>query len=108
MRIFRRADFGTDHYLVVAEVREILAGSKGATQKFNGERFNLKKLNVLKASKQYQIEIKNRFEALENLSDDEVINRISDNVKENIKTSGKESLVLHELKQQNHSLMKNI
>jgi hypothetical protein len=49
--------------------------------------------------KKYQNEIKNRFEALENLSDDEDINRASENIKENIKTAAKESLVLHELKQ---------
>jgi len=36
---------------------------------------------------------------LENLSDCEDINRAWENVKENIKTSAKESLGLHELKQ---------
>jgi len=36
---------------------------------------------------------------LENLSDDEDINRAWDNIKENIKTSAKESLDLQELKQ---------
>jgi len=34
------------------------------------------------------------------LSDDEEINRAWENIKENIKTSAKENLVLHELKQQ--------
>jgi hypothetical protein len=48
---------------------------------------------------QYQIEIKNRFAALENLSDDEEINKAWENTKENIKTSAKVSLGLHELKQ---------
>ena len=42
---------------------------------FDGERFNLKKLNELEVRKQYQIEVTNRFAALENLSDDEDINR---------------------------------
>jgi hypothetical protein len=37
---------------------------------------------------------------LENLSDDEDINRAWENIKENIKTSAKGSLGLHELKQQ--------
>jgi dsDNA-specific endonuclease/ATPase MutS2 len=41
----------------------------------------------------------NRFAALENLSDDEDINRAWDDIKENIKTSAKENLGLHELKQ---------
>jgi hypothetical protein len=37
----------TDHYLVVAKVRERLAVSEKAAQKFDGERFNLRKLNEL-------------------------------------------------------------
>jgi len=36
---------------------------------------------------------------MENVSDDEDINRAWENIKENIKTSAKDSLVLHELKQ---------
>ena len=36
---------------------------------------------------------------MENLSDDEDVNRTWENIKENIKTSVKESLGLHELKQ---------
>ena len=36
---------------------------------------------------------------MENLSDDKDINRAWENIKENIKTSAKESLGLHELKQ---------
>jgi hypothetical protein len=49
---------------VVAKAREILAVSKQATQKFDGERFNLRKLNELEVRKQYQIDIANRFAAL--------------------------------------------
>jgi hypothetical protein len=45
-----------------------------------------------------QIETTNRFVALENLIDDEDINRALENIKENIKTSAKEGLVRHELK----------
>jgi len=47
----------TDHYLVVAKVRERLAVSKQAAQSFDGERFNLRKLNELEVRKEYQIEI---------------------------------------------------
>jgi len=101
VRVFRGADCDTDHYLVVAKVRERLAVSKQAAQRFDGERFNLKKLNELEVRKEYQIEITNRFTALENLGDDEDINRAWENVKENIKTSAKESLCLQELKQHN-------
>jgi len=49
--------------------------------------------------KPYQIEITNRFTALGNFSDDEDINRSWENIKENIETSAKQSLGLHELKQ---------
>ena len=59
---------------------------------------NLRKLNELEVKEKYQIEITNRFAALENLNVDEDINRAWENIKENIKTSAKESLGLHELK----------
>jgi len=59
----------------------------------------LRKLNEPEVREQYQIEITNRFAALENLSDDEDVDRTWENIKENIKTSAKESLGLHELKQ---------
>ena len=57
--------------MVVAKVRERLAVSKRATQKFDMERFNLRKLTDLEVRKQYQIKLSNRFAALENLSDSE-------------------------------------
>jgi hypothetical protein len=83
---------------VVANVRERLAISKQALQKFEGERFNLRKLNELEVRKEYQIEITNKFAALENL-DNDGINRAWENIKESIQTSARESLGLHESKQ---------
>jgi len=39
------------------------------------KRFNLRKLSELEVRKRYQIKISNRFAALENLNDNEDINR---------------------------------
>ena len=88
-----------DHHLVIAKVRERLAVGKQAAQRFELQRFNLRKLNEPEIMEQYQIEITNRFEALENLNDDEDVDRSWENIKENFQTSPKESLGLHELKQ---------
>jgi len=54
---------------LVAKVRERLTVSKQAAQKLDVERFNLRKINDLEVKKQYQINMSNRFAALENLSD---------------------------------------
>ena len=56
---------------MVAKLRERLAGSKQAAQKFEEERFNLRKLKELEVKEKYQIEITSRFAALENLNGDE-------------------------------------
>jgi len=61
--------------------------------------FNLRKLNELEVRQQYQIEITNSFAAFEDVGDGEDINRAWENIKENIKTSARESLGVHDLKQ---------
>jgi hypothetical protein len=58
------------------------------------EIFNLRKLSELEGMKQNQIKISNSFAALENLNDAENINRSWENIKENMKSSTKESLDL--------------
>jgi hypothetical protein len=83
----------------MAKVRERLAVGKQAAQRFDRQRFNLRKLNEPEVREQYQIEIRNRFAALENVKNDEDVDRTWENSKENIQTSTKESLGLHKLKQ---------
>jgi hypothetical protein len=69
--------------LVVAKVRERLAVSKGMVKKMDVERFNLKQLNVEEVKEQYQVTIKNKFAALENLDDNGDINRTWETIREN-------------------------
>jgi len=68
----------------------------------------LRKLNKSEVREQYQIEITNRFAALEKLNDDEDVNRTWENIKENIQTSAKESLGLYEWNKMNRGLMRNV
>jgi hypothetical protein len=83
----------TDHYLVVAKVRERLAVSKQKTHRFHRGRFNLNKLNEVEGKEQYRFEISYRFRALENLDVEVNITRDW-----KIKISSKESLGYYELK----------
>jgi hypothetical protein len=62
---------------MVAKVRERLAVSKQTGHKFVVERFNFRKLN--------ELEISNRFAALENINDSEDTYRAWENIKYNIK-----------------------
>ena len=75
-----------------------MAASKQAAQKFDGGRFNLRKLNEVEVKEKYQIEITNKFAALENLNVDEYVNMAWENIKQNSKTSAKDSLCLQEMK----------
>jgi len=99
VRSFRGADCDTDHYLVISKFRERLVVGKDAAQSFDRQRFNLRKLNEPEVREHYQIEITNRFAALENVNYYEDVNRTWENIKENIQTSAEESLGVHELKQ---------
>ena len=75
VRSFRGADCDTDYYLVIAKVRERLAVGKEAAQSFDREIFNLRKLNEPEVREHYQIEITNRFAALESVNDEEEVIR---------------------------------
>jgi len=59
---------------VIAKVREKLAVCKQAAQKFDMQRFHLRKLNEPEVREQYQIKITNRFAALENVNGEEDVN----------------------------------
>jgi len=74
----------------MAKVRKRLAVGKQAAQRFDRQRFNLRKLNEPEVREHYQNEITNRFAALENLYDDEDVNRTWENIKDNIQTSERE------------------
>ena len=81
-------DCNTDHFLVVANVRERLTvinkqiGSLMLSDLILG-RYLVSELEV---RTQYQVEISNRFAALENLNDSEDLNKAWEN-KEYIETS---------------------
>jgi hypothetical protein len=62
------------------------------------ERFNLKQLNEEEVKEQYQVTIKNKFAALENLDDNGDINRAWGTIRENVRILAKESIALCESK----------
>jgi hypothetical protein len=88
----------TDHYPVVAKVRDRLAVNKQRSHRFHRERFNLKKLNEVEGKARHCVEISNRFAALEDLDVEVEIKSASETIRENIKMLVKESLDYYELK----------
>jgi hypothetical protein len=62
------------------------------------EVINLKKLNEAEGKEKYHVEVSNRFAALGHLGTEVEINRAWQTIRENIKTSAKESLSFYELK----------
>jgi hypothetical protein len=68
--------------LVVVNVRERLAVGKRMVKKMDVDRFNLKQLNEEEVKEQYQVTIKNKFAALENLDDNGDVNRARETIRE--------------------------
>jgi hypothetical protein len=109
IRSFRGADCDTYHYLLVANFWERLAVSKQTVNEMDVDRFNLKILNEGEVKEQYQVSIKNRFSAVENLQDNGDINRAWDATRANIKISAKRSIGHCEKKSViYHGLMRNV
>jgi hypothetical protein len=98
VRSFKRADCDTDHYQMVAKVRDRLAMSKQTWHRVHMGRFYLKKLNEVEGKVQYRVEISSKVAAFENLETEVDINRAWEIIREKIKISAKESLDYYELK----------
>jgi hypothetical protein len=98
VRSFRAADFYTDHYLVVENVREGLEVNKQRKQSFHTERFNLKKLNEVDGNEQYRVEISKWFAASEDVDSGVEINSAWETITEYINISAKERMSYFELK----------
>jgi hypothetical protein len=85
VRSFCGADCDSVHYLVVAKVMERPPVSKRMVKKMDVDRFNLQQLNEEEVKEQYQVTIKHKFAALENLDDNGDIDRGWETIRENIR-----------------------
>ena len=61
---FRGADCDSDHYLLVAKLRERLSIAKRVDPTIDINRFNVGKLKDEEIKLQYQVQISNRFDTL--------------------------------------------
>jgi hypothetical protein len=85
VRSSRATNCDTEHYLVVAKVRERLAVNKQRSHGFHMERFKLKKVNEVDGKEKHRVEVSNRFAALEDLDAEVEINSAWKTITENIK-----------------------
>jgi hypothetical protein len=83
----------------VAKLRDRISLSKGARLNFDLERVDLKNLDDVEVKEKYQVEISNRFATLESLDESFDINNAWESIGGNIKSSTKDNLGYHRLKQ---------
>lgn len=86
---FGGAERDTNKYLAVAKLREKLSV---AVLKFDTERFDLKKLRNVGEKEECLVNISTKHAVLKNLDFNGDINRIWENIKENIKISDKDKV----------------
>jgi hypothetical protein len=86
----------------VAKLRERIPVSKRARQNSDLERFDLKNPYDLEDKEKYEVEVSNRFAALERLDEGFDINNAWESIRENIKTSAKVNLG-HQKRKRNKS-----
>jgi hypothetical protein len=82
----------------VTQLRERISVNKQVRQNSDLERFDLRKLDDIDFKEEYQVEISNRFAALENWDESLDINSSWKSIGEKIKTSAKETLEYHRLR----------
>jgi hypothetical protein len=82
----------------VAKVRERQGVEKGRLHTFYMERLNIMKLNEVEGKEQYCVEASEGFAALEDLDTEVDISGACGMIRENIKSSARESLGNYELK----------
>jgi hypothetical protein len=82
----------------LAKLREKISVRKQARQKFDLEVFDVKNLGDVEVKEKYQLEISNRFAALQSVDESFDINNAWESIRENFMTSAKENLEYHRLK----------
>jgi hypothetical protein len=78
----------------VAKLRERISVSKRPRQKFDLERFDLKKLDA-EVKKKYQLELSSKFATLENLDRSLSVNSAWESIRDIIKASAKDNIGYH-------------